>query len=108
MSLVDRLAGIAPSPIPEDYKKLSVDAFWALLYELAKGIVTKQQIVSYFELDAQEQVELDWVIGRYNAQPTAAAKASFVELMRVIFMLAEVRVPGYTTNAEVVARINAI
>jgi hypothetical protein len=48
------------------------------------------------------------LINRYNAQPTSAAKASFVELMMVIFSLCEARVPGYTTNADIVARINAI
>lgn len=108
MSLVDRLAGIAPSPIPEDFRKLAVSTFWGCLYELAQGQVTKAQMVSYFELDATEEAELDWIIGRYNAQPNATAKAKFVELMHVLFMLAESGVPGYTTNADLVARINAI
>ena len=108
MSLIDRLGGIAPSPVPEDFKKLSLDTFWACLYELSQGKVTKAQMVAYFELDATEEAELDWIIGRYNAQPNATAKAKFVELMRVILMLAESGVPGYTTNADLVARINAI
>lgn len=108
MSLIDRLAGLSPSPIPIGFKKLSLDAFWACLYELAQGQVTKPQIVSYFELDADEEIELDWIIGRYNAQPNASAKAKFVELIRVLFILAESEVPGYTTNAQLVTRINAI
>lgn len=105
MALIDRLAGIGD---PETVPKLSVSAFWAMLYEMAKGKITKPQIVAFFALSAAEQTELDWLIGRYNAQPNATAKASFVELMQVIFMLAEARVEGYTTNAQITARINAI
>lgn len=108
MSLVDRLAGITDEPIPVGFKKLGVSTFWASLYELAQGQVTKAQMVAYFELDPTEEAELDWIIGRYNAQPNATAKAKFVELMQVLFMLAEAGVPGYTTNADLVARINAI
>lgn len=106
MALIDRLAGINQDP--ENNQKLSVNAFHAMLYELASGQVTKAQIVAYFSLDATEETELDWIIGKYNAQPTAAAKEKFVELMRVLFILAESQVPGYSTNADLVARINAV
>jgi len=105
MALVDRLAGIGD---PETTPKLSISAFWACLYEMAKGKLTRQNIIDYFQLDTDEVVELDWLIARYNAQPNATAKASYVELIQVIFMLAESQVPGYTTNAGIVARINAI
>ena len=105
MSLIDRLAGLGDI---EAAPKLAVDTFWACLYELAKGKVTRQQVITYFGLDAGEATELDYIIGRYNAQPTAAAKASFVELTRVVFILAESKVPGYTTNAELVARFDAV
>lgn len=108
MSLLNRLAGIDIDYESPTGQKLSVGAFWAHLYELAKGQRTRQQIIDYFSLNAGEITELDWLIGRYNAQPNATAKASFVELMQVIFYMAESRVPGYTTNAALVARINAI
>jgi hypothetical protein len=75
---------------------------------MAKGKVTKTQIENYFALDVGEKSELQWLIDKYNAQPTATAKASFIELINVIFYLAESKVPGYTTNADIVARINAI
>ena len=108
MALIERLAGINEHLSPDDHGKLSVDTFWAMLFEMAQGQKTKAEIVAYFALDADEQVELDWLIGRYNAQPTATAKSRFVELMRVIFILAESGVSGYTTNAAIVARIDAI
>jgi len=106
MPLIDRLAGlIDPDTGPP---RIAVDLFWAHLYEMALGQITQQQIITTFELSASEQTELSWLVGKYNAQPNATAKAKFIELMRVIFMMAESRVPGYITNAGLVARINAI
>lgn len=105
MALIDRLAGLGD---PETNRKLPIDYFWAHLYEMAKGKITQQAIVDRFELDATEQAELTWLIGRYNAQPNATAKSSFVELIKVIFYMAEGKAPGYATNAEIVARIQAI
>ena len=106
MPLIDRIAGLTdPDTGPP---RIAVDLFWAHLYELAQGQITQQQIITTFELSASEQTELSWLVGKYNAQPNATAKAKFIELMRVIFMMAESRVPGYITNAGIVARINAI
>lgn len=105
MALVDRLAGLGD---PEVNQKLPVLTFWAMLYELGQGTITKADVVSRFALTADEQVELDWLIGRYNAQPNSTAKARFVDLMQVIFLLAEDAMPGYQTNAQLRARIDAI
>lgn len=107
MSLVDRMAGFVSPEIPGN-SQIPVLEFWAMLYELAQGQVTQAAIVDRYSLTVDEQGELQWIITKYNAQPNANAKAKFVELIRVIFLLAEGRVPGYTTNAEVVARVNAI
>lgn len=105
MALIDRLAGLGD---PETNRKLPITYFWANLYELAQGQRTKAQIASLFELDAGEAAELQWIIDRYNAQPNSTAKAKFVELINVVFILAEAKAPGYTTNAELVARLTAI
>ena len=106
MPLIDRIAGLTdPDTGPP---RIAVDLFWAHLYEMAQGQITQQQIITTFELSASEQTELSWLVGKYNAQPNATAKAKFIELMRVIFMMSESRVPGYITNAGIVARINAI
>lgn len=105
MSIIDRLSGIGTE---ENSTKLGVHTFWAALSEFADGFVTKPEIVSYFQLDSTEEEELDWLVGKYTSQPNAEAKAKFVELIHVIFILAEQGAPGYTTNAQIVARINAI
>ena len=105
MSLIDRLAGFGDSI---DNRKLPITYFWASLYELSKGKFTRAQIITQFGLDAGETTELDWVIAKYNAMPTAAAKADFVEQVNVILIMAEAQAPGYTSNSDLVARINAI
>lgn len=109
MSLINRIAGIPEQgQSPEDVRRIPVDFFWAYLYELAAGVKTQADVVAVFELDAGEQADLTWLVGRYNAQPNATAKAKFVELMRVIFILAEANDPDYMTGAQIAARIQAI
>lgn len=105
MALIDRLAGLSD---PETSPRLPLEYFHASLYELAQGFRTRQQIIDGFGLSVDEVAELDWLIGRYNAQPNATAKARFVEVIRVVFVMAEAGAPGYTTNADLVARIQAI
>ena len=105
MALINRLAGLGD---PETNRKLPITYFWANLYELAQGKRTKAQIVSLFALDTDEAGELQWLIDKYNSQPNATAKAKFIELVQVIFIMAEAGAPGYTSNAELVARFNAI
>ena len=104
MGLINRLSGIGLS---EGQGKLAVNTFHAAMYELAAGKVSKAQIVNYFDLDAAEEGELDWIITQYNLQPNAAAKEKYIELLRVCFVMAEGQVPGYTTNAELSARLTS-
>jgi len=101
MALIERLAGIND---PEGQNKLPILTFHACLAELAEGQVTRQQIIDYFNMDAGEIVELDWIIDKYQ---NAVDKPKFVELVRTLFILAESDMPGYTTNADLVARIEA-
>lgn len=101
MALLERLAGISG-------EKLPVNQFHAALHELVYGEVTQQNIIDFFSLDAGEQTELQFIIDRYNAQATQAEKDEYVRIIRSLFCLAEWQVPGYTTNAELVARINRI
>ena len=99
MALIERLGGIG---LVEGEGKLPILTFHACLAELAEGKVTRQQIINYFNMDAGEITELDWVIAKYQA---AVDKPKFVELIRTLFILAESDMPGYTTNADLVARI---
>jgi len=102
--LVDRLGGYGD----ETVQRLNPQAFTAALAELAQGQITKQSIIDFHSLDAPAQAQLDWLIGKYNAQPTAEDKSKFIVILQHIMWLARDNFPGYNSNAELAARINAI
>jgi len=98
MSLLDKLAG-------DQEPKLPVHQFYAALAEFAAGAVTRQNVVDYFQLDSADEVELDFLIAEYQAtDPTR--QQEFLEFIHRIFMLAEVKVPGYDSNAALSTRIS--
>lgn len=108
MALVDRLSGIGLNPDAPGPGKLPVATFVASLVELANGQMTKAAIVSYFELDAGDESDLNWLIAQYNSRTTAEARDKFLQMLTHLFALAERRVPGYDTTAALAARIQTV
>ena len=102
--LIDRLGGYGA----EDLERLNPQAFTSALAELAQGEITKQQVIDFYKLDASAEIQLDWLISRYNAQPNASAKDTFIRLLANIMWMARDNFPGYNANAELAARINRI
>ena len=100
MALFDRL-------IATDGTKVPVRQFMAAMQELARGQMTKAEIVAAFALDAADVVELDQVIARYQTKTAALDKFAFAHALHDILMLAEAGL-RYTTRAEVAARILSI
>lgn len=109
MGLVARIGGIPePGQQPDEVDKIPLEHFHSNLYALAEGWVTQADIIALFNLTTEDQTDLTWLIGRYNAQPNAAAKAKFVQVIREIFVLTEAGQSGFTTEAELVAIINGL
>jgi hypothetical protein len=102
--LIDRLGGYGS----DDLDRINPQAFTSALAELAQGEITKQAVIDHFQLDAAAVTQLDWLIGRYNAQPTAEDKTKFIELLSYIMWMAREDFPGYNSNAELAARISRI
>jgi len=102
--LVDRLGGYGG----EDLERLNPQAFISALAELAQEEITKQEIIDFYQLDAPAVTQLNWLIARYNEQPNATAKQTFIELLGHIMWMARDNFPGYNSNAELSARINRI
>lgn len=105
MSLVSRLAGLGD---PETSRKLPLNTFWAVMHEIRHERIAPAQVIAHYGFDADEQAELGWIMTRYAEQPDAAAKLQFLDYVLAVFMLAEAGFPGYSTEAEIVARINSI
>lgn len=105
MSLISRLAGIGD---PETTHKLPINALWAVTYEIRAQRITLPQIIAHWGFDEGEQTELVWLMTRYAEQPDEPSKVIYLDQLRAIFMLAESKFPGYSTEAEIVTMINAI
>ena len=98
MSLIDRLSN-------DEDPKIPVHQFYAALAEYAAGAITRAGLVSYFQMSAEDETELDALIADYQAAP-ADRKQEFLEFVHRIFILAEVKAPGYDTKAALNTRIN--
>lgn len=98
MALLEKLTG-------EVQPKLPVHQFYSALIEWDAGETTRATIVTHFNLDASDEVDLDWLKGKFDA---SLNKREFAERIHGIFMLAETGYPGFTTQPELVAIINGI
>jgi hypothetical protein len=98
MSLLGRLQGL-------DEPKIAVHQFWAGMEEVANGEITVQEFKNYFNLSSDEASDFDWLWGKYTA---SSNQKEFLRLMHIIFVIAEVSAPGYTTETQIVDRINRI
>ena len=98
MSLVNRLAGL------NDEEQISAHYFYAALLEMHYGEFNRAQIISHFELEPADETGLDALIAKYQGLP-ADRRLEFVNWVHAVFMLAGNRAPGYTTGAELNARL---
>ena len=108
MSLVERLGGWnsdGSEPVQEpDQPKIPVHAFFAAAHELVMGRLTAAQIKSFLNLDTAASTEFDNLVALAPTGSTALAtaqKAQYVESIHSVFILAEDRIPGYNTPANV-------
>jgi len=104
MGLVTRLIGGVALIPPET--KIPVHTFYSALSEAKDGVIVKAAIVAHWSLDAAEEIELDALIAKYVSVPLAD-KEHFLEVVHRILILAEGGFAGYTTPAELNARISA-
>jgi hypothetical protein len=70
-------------------EKMDVHAFGSALSELARGAVTKTQIVSSFSLDTAEEAELDSIVAAYQASGNATDKVRFIGKLEDVMILSE-------------------
>ena len=80
-----------------DETKISVHAFGAALSELARGSITKAQLISAFSLSAEDETELDAIIAVYTALGPAVDKVRFIGKLEDVMVLCE---GGYYDKAK--------
>lgn len=57
--------------------RIAVHAFSAALRELARGAVTRAQVIAAFSLDSTDQTDLDAIIAQHQSLSTEQEKADF-------------------------------
>lgn len=73
----------------ETGQKIRVHSFSAALRELARGAVTKAQVVAAFSLTAEDEAELDLIIGAYQSLGTVEERVSFLMKFHDVTLLCE-------------------
>lgn len=91
--LVERLMGWG------DVEKISVHEFFAAQVEVVQGYLTKAQVKNYYNMDIDTAAEYDTLAAK--APSTDAGKGLYVDRVHAVFILAELKVPGYETPANV-------
>lgn len=100
--LIERIMG------EPGYEKISVHAFWAINNERIEGRATRQNAIDYLGLAGQDITDYDQLA---NAAPKGTTTADRIKQARFnnsvhsIFLLAEIRAPGYDTPANVLSKI---
>lgn len=101
MALVERLMNIETPRIP-------VHDFFAAQSELARGALTVAGIKTFLQMDAACAAEYDLLVASAPTGSTTAnqlARGFYIDKIHAVFMLAERRYPGYSTPAEVRAKL---
>lgn len=112
MSLIQRLAKGLDD---EGNGKLPILTFQSALFEIYTGNQTEEAVVGYFGLDETEAAELHWLVETFDAygnDPTPVIQLVnkmywFHSLSHILYLI-EAQVPGYQTDLEIVARIEAV
>jgi hypothetical protein len=101
MPLVERLMG---EPFVAHDQKIPVHTFFAAGQEIVEGRLTVAGVKSFLAMDAATASEFDALVAQAptgtNALQTAL-KSMYVNRIHAVFILAESRIPGYSTPAEV-------
>jgi hypothetical protein len=101
MALMDRVIGRVPNKPP-----LSPHDLLAMIHELSlSGGVTKANFVSFYEFDAGEESDLDWLITKYTA---STDKIRWGLLLWSVLCIGQESTQStyYKNQADIVARIN--
>ena len=98
-ALVERLMGMP------GFSKISVHTFYALNHQRIEGVLTRQNVIDLLGLAGDDITEYDALAPTGSTALNVAQKAMFLESVHSVFLLAEVRMAGYSTPTEVRAKL---
>ncbi len=107
MGLVERLMKWE-EPEPYEGYYMPVHHWYGIMGQLARGQITRQAVIDYFQMSAADITDFDNLIARYQTKTNDAQRALFISGVHEIFILSGqpgARFPGYDTPALVRALI---
>lgn len=85
-----------------DDTKLRIHVFAAATRELARGNITRQQVIDGFNLAGDDVTNLDAIAATYAALPNQAAKDRFIVLLEDVMIASEA---GFYNRATAASRL---
>jgi hypothetical protein len=101
-TLVERMMGWP------GFTKIAVHAFYAINHERIEGAQTRQNVIDALGLAGTDITEYDALVALAPTGSTAlniAQKAMYLSKIHAIFLLGELRMPGYDTPTLVRAKL---
>ncbi len=100
MALIERLMHTDP----DDGQHIAVHQFFAAMAEVNSGYLTLAQVKSFLNTSPEDDAELDVLAASVTG--SVAARQEIINGFHAVLMLAETKdIPGYTTEAQVRARL---
>jgi hypothetical protein len=99
MALVERLMHLDTDP----NRDMAVHTFFAALNEVVAGRLTVNQVKNYYAMTTADNVDMDAIVA--DAPSGDAARAMYLNSIHSVFILAEVRAPGYDTPTGVRSKL---
>jgi hypothetical protein len=96
MALVERLMKDNSEP---ESRWIAAHTFFAAASEVERGALTSNQIQSYLEMTAEDIADWNALVALVTG--TAAARLAVIQRIHSVFILAQVRAPGYDTPSAV-------
>lgn len=98
MALVERLMHETSEPTD---RWISVHQFFAANSEVDWGALTTAQVKTHYAMTAADILDYDALITQLPPANQTGNRARFINRIHAVFILAEQRVPNYSTPAEV-------
>jgi len=102
MALVERLMHEPTEPID---RFIRVHQFFAAITEMMAGQLTAAQVQTFYAMTAEDLADWNAIAALIPPPSQTANRVMFLERIHAVFILAERRVPLYSTPTEVRARL---
>ena len=107
MALVERLCQVYEQQ--EEWKNIALNPFCEALFSVLGGYHTVAEVKAFYSMDAEDQAEMDTLVGRITATPQMIDRAIRVHRVRAILTFWEQGdISTYNTVAGIRQHLNNV